>query len=598
MLNRYERAFDVLFLLLIGTLIFAPIPKPISFEVLGVTGKEFAIYPLGIGMILMLYVWNRSGKRDILINNSINLESQAFFLNAKWYLGILSLTLALSVISGVLSYPYYEQLLSSVEYLPVRLLHAMEIFHSENISKAGVGLWLIFKGLKNVFFDVFWLFGGSFLIYLWYRNRPTRCFELMIKGIFCSLGIIFLYELIELPYLMGNQMAACILTTINPYIHQIGQLNNSYIGNTNAAVQAYAWWPPLLWKHQVRSVFPEPSFFGMYCAFAVPWLWLIWFRIKKGGLLSAKGVTLSLVMLFLYFLIFATQARTAVLLFMGELVLLAIYVIYRKNSESLKRIMIILLLGSMAFSGSLFFTQIEKNGFSVIMETMNGNLNAKNDKKSNDKKSSVQNEGKHSVSNKDNSSKVKNDMGTLVQNAGKNYISENITSAVGKDKRSNRARISLMEAELKVWMNHPILGVGKGLKAAYIPDKLPSDATKSSEVKMWLDRLHANGALKASFPDVSEYTSRLCEIGLLGCLLYYFPAVYLAYFFLLFLRRSRDNKQYLRIQSLLSFYLISLAGILAGGITTSLNVNYCFGVLLGIGFILHHQVKQLEVAKN
>lgn len=259
--------------------------------------------------------------------------------------------------------------------------------------------------------------------------------------------------------------------------------------------------------------------------------------------------------------------------------------------------MIILLLGSLAFSGSLFFTQIEKNGFSVIMETMIGNLKAKNDKKSNDKKSSVQNEGKHGVSNKDNSSKVKNDMGTLVQNAGKNYISENITSAVGKDKRSNRARFSLMEAEIKVWMDHPVLGVGKGLKAAYIPDKLPSDATKSGEVKMWLDRLHANGALKASFPDVSEYTSRLCEIGLLGCILYYFPAVYLAYFFLLFLRRSRDNKQYLRIQSLLSFYLISLAGILAGGITTSLNVNYCFGVLLGIGFILHHQVKKLKFTK-
>lgn len=568
MLNRYERAFDVLFLLLIGTLIFAPIPKPISFEVLGVTGKEFAIYPLGIGMILMLYVWTRSGKRDILINNSINLESQAFFLNAKWYLGILSLILALSVISGVLSYPYYEQLLSSIEYLPARLIHVMEIFHSENISKAGVGLWLIFKGLKNVFFDVFWLFGGSFLIYLWYRNRPTRCFELLLKGIFCSLGIIFLYEFIELPYLMGNQMAARILTTINPYIHQIGQLNNSYIGNTNAAVQAYAWWPPLLWKHQVRSVFPEPSFFGMYCAFAVPWLWFVWFQIKKGALLSLKGLAMAWAMTYLYFLLFATQARTAIILFIGELFLLLTYGIYKKNKDDLTKIIAILLLATMAFSGSLIFIQIEKDRSLILNGTIDGSCIEENDSES------------------------------LFSKAGKSYISDNIASAVGKDKRSNRARFSLMEAELKVWMDHPVLGVGKGLKAAYIPDKLPSDATKSSEVKMWLDRLHANGALKASFPDVSEYTSRLCEIGLLGCLLYYFPAVYLAYFFLLFLRRSRDNKQYLRIQSLLSFYLISLAGILVGGISTSLNVNYCFGVLLGIGFILHHQVKKLEVAKN
>lgn len=594
--NKYKHRIDLLFFVLIVTLIFSPIPKPINLEILGATGKEFAIYPLGIGLLFMVYscfILRKKGEFNVSINN----DFQMFSAQVKWYVGILLMALALSVVLGGISYPYYDQLLSNSGFLPARLKHAMEIFHSEGISKGGIGLWLIFKSLKNVFFDVFWLFGGAFLIYLWYWKRPAKCFELLIKGILCSIGIIFLYELIELPYLLGNQTAAHILTVLNPYVHQIGHLDNHYIGN-NAAVQAYAWWPPLLWKHQVRSVFPEPSFFGMYCAFAVPWLWLVWFRIKKGCLLSAKGVTLSLVMLFLYFLIFATQARTAVLLFMGELVLLAIYVIYRKNSESLKRIMIILLLGSMAFSGSLFFTQIEKNGFSVIMETMNGNLKAKNDKKSNDKKSSVQNEGKHSVSNKDNSSKAKNDMGTLVQNAGKNYISENITSAVGKDKRSNRARISLMEAELKVWMDHPVLGVGKGLKTTYIPDKLPSDATKSSEVKMWLDRLHANGALKASFPDVSEYTSRLCEIGLLGCLLYYFPAVYLAYFFLLFLRRSRDNKQYLRIQSLLSFYLISLAGILAGGITTSLNVNYCFGVLLGIGFILHHQVKKLEVAKN
>lgn len=568
MLNIYERAFDVLFLLLIGTLIFAPIPKPISFEVLGVTGKEFAIYPLGIGMILMLYVWTRSGKRDILINNSINLESQSFFLNAKWYLGILSLILALSVISGVLSYPYYEQLLSSIEYLPARLIHVMEIFHSENISKAGIGLWLIFKGLKNVFFDVFWLFGGAFLIYVWYQQRPARCFELLLKGIFCSLGIIFLYEFIELPYLMGNQMAARILTTINPYIHQIGQLNNSYIGNTNAAVQAYAWWPPLLWKHQVRSVFPEPSFFGMYCAFAVPWLWFVWFQIKKGALLSLKGLAMAWAMTYLYFLLFATQARTAIILFIGELFLLLTYGIYKKNKGDLTKIIAILLLATMAFSGSLIFIQIEKDRSLILNGTIDGSCIEENDSES------------------------------LFSKAGKSYISDNIASAVGKDKRSNRARFSLMEAELKVWMDHPVLGVGKGLKAAYIPDKLPSDATKSSEVKMWLDRLHANGALKASFPDVSEYTSRLCEIGLLGCLLYYFPAVYLAYFFLLFLRRSRDNKQYLRIQSLLSFYLISLAGILVGGISTSLNVNYCFGVLLGIGFILHHQVKKLEVAKN
>lgn len=568
MLNRYEREIDALFFVLIITLIFVTIPKPISLDILGVTGKEFAIYPLALGMILMLYAWITS-RRKRQIGGTINIDSKKDISKIKLYLGILLMVLSLSVILGVLSYPYYEQLLSNSSFLPVRFTHATEIFHFEDISKTGIGLWLIFKGVKNVFFDVFWLFGGSFLIYLWYRNRPARCLDLLIIGIFGSLGIMFLYELIELPYLLGNQTAAHILAMINPYIHQIGHLNNHYVGNTDAAVQAYAWWPPLLWKHQVRSIFAEPSFFGMYCAFAVPWLWLVWFQTTKSNLLSLKGLSMASVMLFLYFLLFTTQARTAILLLTGELVLLLIYGIYRKNKGDFAKIIAILLLVSMGLGGSLIFTQVEKDRFALLNGAIDG--------------SNYINE---------------NGGESLFSKAGKSYISDNIASAVGKDKRSNRARFSLMEAELKVWMNHPVLGVGKGLKAAYIPEKLPSDATQSSEVKMWLDRLHANGALKASFPDVSEYTSKLCEIGLLGCLLYYFPAAYLAYFFLLFLRRSRDNKQYLRIQSLLSFYLISLAGILAGGISTSLNVNYCFGVLLGIGLILHHQVKKLEVIKN
>ena len=261
------------------------------------------------------------------------------------------------------------------------------------------------------------------------------------------------------------------------------------------------------------------------------------------------------------------------------------YGIYRRDKEILKRLIVVLFLIFIAFSGSLLFTQIERGGIGVFAGAVNSSFKAKDNAESLAKKGGENNGSPNGSPNK-------------VKNGAESYISENITSAVGKDKRSNRARFSLMEAELKVWMAHPVLGVGKGLKAAYIPEKLPSDATKSSEVRMWIDRLHANGPLRATFPDVSEYTSKLCEIGLLGCLLYYFPVAYLVYFFLLFLRRSRDNKQYLRIQSLISFYLISLVGILAGGIGTSLNVNYCFGVLLGIGFILHHQVKRLEVIKN
>lgn len=562
MISRYIKETDFLFFLLIVTLIFALIPKPVSLEILGTMGKEFAIYPLIIGMLLTAYVWIKSKKRK-QFDSSMDDAFQMFSKKIKWYIVGLWLVLTISVVLGAIYYPYYEQLLSNSRFLPTRFIKFMAIFKSENITKSGMVLWLIIKGLKNVFLDTFWLFGGAILIYLWYQKRPDRCLNLLLKGIFTSFGIIYLYELIELPYLLGDQTAAHILATINPYIHQIGHLSNYYIGNNNADVQAYAWWPPLLWKHQVRSVFPEPSFFGFYCAFAMPWFWYILFQIRKESLFSIKNIILAVVILLVDFLFFATKARTAIILFIGESILLIFYGIYQRNREVWKKIIGIFLLTIMAFGGSLIFSQIEKNGFS-----MNQNY------------------------------EIESNTESFIQKAGESYVSENITSAVGKNQRSNRARFSLMEAELKVWMEHPIFGVGKGLKGAYIPEKLPSDAIQSSEVRMWISRLHANGALKASFPDVSEYTSKLCEIGLLGCILYYFPAVYLAFYFALFLWRTRGYKQHLEIQNLIFFYLISLAGILAGGISTSLNVNYCFGVLLGIGLILYHQVKCLEKLKK
>lgn len=53
--NKYKHRIDLLFFVLIVTLIFSPIPKPINLEILGATGKEFAIYPLGIGLLFMVY---------------------------------------------------------------------------------------------------------------------------------------------------------------------------------------------------------------------------------------------------------------------------------------------------------------------------------------------------------------------------------------------------------------------------------------------------------------------------------------------------------------------------------------------------------------
>ena len=63
-----------------------------------------------------------------------------------------------------------------------------------------------------------------------------------------------IYSLFEIWWIWtGNSYCEQILITIN---------RNLYTPEF-----AHGWWPPLLWKGQVRSFAPEPSFFGIFMVF-------------------------------------------------------------------------------------------------------------------------------------------------------------------------------------------------------------------------------------------------------------------------------------------------------------------------------------------
>ena len=86
---------------------------------------------------------------------------------------------------------------------------------------------------------------------------------------------------------------------------------------------AHGWWPPLLWKGQVRSFAPEPSFFGIYAAFIIPFLWYrIFYENRK----------LEFVLLIYFvFMVFMTKARTATVIYFGEvacLILISLWLRY------------------------------------------------------------------------------------------------------------------------------------------------------------------------------------------------------------------------------------------------------------------------------
>lgn len=150
-------------------------------------------------------------------------------------------------------------------------------------------------------------------------------------------------------------------------------------------------------------------------------------------------------------------------------------------------------------------------------------------------------------------------------------------------KRSNGARFSIMIADLHIGMDYPFLGIGYGLRNAYILDYLPSLADNNNEVKMWIKNLNEKGILRSGFPKLGEYTSRFSETGILWLIVFLLPSIVI-------LKKSYLNimNRDMNIDDKLPyvFFIISLIGIMASGIGDTINITYCYWVLLGLGYAM------------
>lgn len=372
----------------------------------------------------------------------------------------------------------------------------------------------------------------------------------LCKAIFVSVSIIFVYSLIELLYLQGNKTAEYILISINPYIHEI-KINGT-------------WWPPLLWKNQLRSVFAEPSYFGIYAAFSLPFLW---YKLTTNLNDKKKIVIYGIITIIMTFLLFLTKARTGFIIHLGELVVLLVICIYVHNKEIFKRFCVIVLCSVVAFFSSNYF----------ISNYMNNNSKSKvvvtNMKRVNNK-AIVQ---EKIIKNENN--KIRKDMNK--------YIEDNALSLANPDKRSNRARYSVMEADFKIGLDHPLFGVGSGLRDAYIPDYFSEIAKNNGEVKRWLAFQKKLGIMRSGFPKLGEYTSRFAETGILGIGLFLLPPFILI---ISLLRRIKQSDLFLQYKYIM--FLTVFAGIMASGIGDILTVTYCYWVLLGLGYAMCFGTKE------
>jgi len=500
---------NILFYSVCFSLVFTAIPKAIQINFVGwPVQSKLVFYPFITGLIYTIYCQYKY--KNIFVN---------FDKFIKFILVYLTITFV-SLIVGLYNYPYYDLVINGpvtqIEKLPqiIAILDNLGINIDHQIL---IAFWMVARAIKGLLFEIIYTFSCAYMIYSWYHNNWNVAFQILIKAVLVSLIFVFSYAVIEIFYLSGSQQAKEMLEIITPYFHIIESDGT--------------WWPPLLLRSQLRSLFAEPSYYGIYFAFAMPLLWYGCFIDKK----ITYKVLIYFSLIFFTFCLFLTQARTAVALFVGEFLIFSVIMLYLHQKILLKKFVNIAICIILAFLSSNYF---------II------NLLADN---------------RYEITTVDG------------------YIESNLTSLASTTQRSNNARYSIMLTDLKIGLDNPVLGVGTGLRNAYVPDYLPEMTKNNVEVKMWIKNQQEKGIMRAGFPKLGEYTNRFAETGILGLIMFLIPP-----FILLKKLYSKITDKTLNADEKLPyvFFTISLIGIMASGIGDTINITYCYWVLLGLGYAM------------
>lgn len=376
-------------------------------------------------------------------------------------------------IYGFISYPF-GPLSHWADLKEVLVLqnHFGNIFSSDQnlIYKIAVPLYFI----RMSFFDCLYTFGASFFVIHIYHNHSGKGFKVLKKGIIILVSLIILDSLIELPALMGNDTFQFLLSIINRHIMAI-----NHVGG---------YWPPMFWMLQVRSIFAEPSFFGLGVAVIFPVLlyWSIYYSRKS----QIFDISFAIVLIY-SLLAFCTRSRTTVLLVIAEtcLFFISLYLTKVLTCRNFSKIIFSILL---AFLISLPLA-------STFVGTWYGETNKKNS----------------------------------ITSMASTYVEDNITSVVNKSnggqKRSNSIRTALNIAYLRVGMEHPVFGVGITMTPYYIDSNLTEADLELGEIAGYHKDLLEKGDRKAGFPILNYFAYQFATYGLIGLMLYLLPILYILY---------------------------------------------------------------------
>ena len=420
-MNR--KFIDIIFAFLVFSLPFKYIPNAFWQNFLGGPfGQDLVVYPLLIGFIYTMYCqWKYKN-----VVYKWDMFKKFIFV----YLAILLISLGW----GLFIYPYYDQILNGpvdqIEKLP-KVLAFLQGIGIPIAEKTLLEFWMFARLVKGVFFEVLYTFGAAYMIFCWYHDRAQRAIDILLKVTIVNLVIVAVYGIVDVCYQNGQMWAQNFITFTIPLFH----------GDVAAEFDYYQFHTQLFWDAQIRSIFLEPSYFGIYMAFAFPLLWWNIFRQS----VRWKQVTLWGLFTVLAFEIFLAQSRTALAVNCVVFVIFAIICIYHMRKRLLFLLAILCLGFAIGFAGSIEFMRFRQ------VPSQIGEWTPLATKWQNMRNAGYMDKETARVSMQQ-------------------YINQNSLFGTNEENAhagSNHSRFTVQKTHIYIGLGHPLLGVGTGLRQGY-----------------------------------------------------------------------------------------------------------------------------------